>query len=121
MISPLCFFLTEAVYFRSLFIDYRHFDAANIAPRFEFGFGQSYTQFQYSDLSIVALNGGGGQEDEDGQLEANWQAGKPGPQGVGSSAALWLHRAAFVVSFVVQNTGNVPGTEVCSAFFHRHR
>lgn len=35
-----------------LFIDYRHFDKAGIEPRFEFGFGLSYTTFNYSGLSI---------------------------------------------------------------------
>ena len=95
--------------FRSLFIDYRHFDAANIKPRFEFGFGLSYTTFQYSGLSITTVEEAQGQ---DGQLEANWLVGRPGPQGVGSSTALWLHRPAYTVSFTVQNTGPVSGTEV---------
>ena len=94
---------------RSLFVDYRHFDAANITPRFEFGFGLSYTAFQYSDLNITPVEE---DQDQDGQLEANWLAGQPGPQGVGSSTALWLHRPAYTVSFLVQNTGQVAGTEV---------
>jgi Glycosyl hydrolase family 3 C-terminal domain len=94
-----------------LFVDYRHFDARNITPRFEFGFGLSYTQFQYSGLSITPVEVGAGQ-DQDGQLEANWLAGKPGPRGVGSSTALWLHRPAYTVSFTVQNAGQVSGTEV---------
>lgn len=96
-------------FFRRLLIDYRYFDAKNIAPRYEFGFGLSYTTFQYSDLSISAVQGG---EDQDGQLEANWAAGQPGPQVVGSSTALWLHRPAFSVSFTLENTGSVVGTEV---------
>jgi hypothetical protein len=96
-------------FFRSLFVDYRHFDAANIKPRFEFGFGLSYTSFQYSGLAITPV---GEDQDQDRQLEANWMAGRPGPQGVGSSTALWLHRAAYTVSFMVQNTGQVAGTEV---------
>lgn len=33
-------------------VDYRAFDAANIDPRFAFGFGLSYTRFEYSDLRI---------------------------------------------------------------------
>jgi hypothetical protein len=70
----------------------------------------SYTQFEYSGLSIVPVEDIG--EDQDGQLEANWLAGKPGPRGVGSSTALWLHRAAYTLSFTVENTGQVAGTEV---------
>ena len=95
--------------FRSLFVDYRHFDAEKITPRFEFGFGLSYTLFQYSGLVITPVEE---DQDQDGQLEANWLAGQPGPQGVGSSTTLWLHRAAYTVSFTVANTGQVAGTEV---------
>lgn len=35
-----------------VFFDYRHFDAKNITPRFEFGFGLSYTTFSYGNLSV---------------------------------------------------------------------
>jgi beta-glucosidase len=35
-----------------LFIDYRRFDKNNITPRFEFGFGLSYTNFTYSNLAV---------------------------------------------------------------------
>jgi beta-glucosidase len=38
------------------YIDYRHFDAANISPTYEFGYGQSYTTFQYSNLQITNLH-----------------------------------------------------------------
>lgn len=39
-----------------LFIDYRHFDRDEITPRFEFGFGMSYTFFQYSNLVISRIS-----------------------------------------------------------------
>lgn len=35
-----------------LFIDYRHFDDKRTTPRFEFGFGLSYTTFSLADLVI---------------------------------------------------------------------
>lgn len=35
-----------------LYIDYRHFDKFGIEPRFEFGFGLSYTSFEYGNLTV---------------------------------------------------------------------
>ena len=35
--------------------DYRYFDKHGIAPRFEFGFGLSYTTFEYTDLKLTTL------------------------------------------------------------------
>lgn len=35
-----------------LFVDYRHFDKYSIEPRFEFGFGLSYTTFKFSPLDL---------------------------------------------------------------------
>ncbi|KAH9010572.1 beta-glucosidase [Lactarius pseudohatsudake] len=107
--------IVNITYSEGLFIDYRHFDAANIAPRYEFGFGLSYTTFKYSGLSISNVPSG---QDQDRSLEANWAAGKPSPQVVGASTALWLHRPAFSVSFTVKNTGAVAGTEIPQVYLH---
>ncbi|KAI9457435.1 beta-glucosidase [Lactarius psammicola] len=106
---------TDIKYTEGLFIDYRHFDAANIAPRYEFGFGLSYTTFEYSGLSLTAITG---QQDQDGALEANWAASKPNPQGIGSSTALWLHRPVVDVTFNVKNTGGVAGIEIPQVYVH---
>ena len=38
-----------------LLIDYRHFDAHDITPRYEFGFGLSYTNFTFSNLSLTVV------------------------------------------------------------------
>ncbi|KAJ7274090.1 glycoside hydrolase family 3 protein [Mycena rebaudengoi] len=82
-------------YSEGLFVDYKHFDAAGIAPRFEFGFGLSFTTFKYSQLAIRG-NPRGGQA----------------PTGPGSSLSPWLHDPVVTVRFTVQNSGRVAGTEI---------
>ncbi|KAI1778772.1 glycoside hydrolase family 3 protein [Hypoxylon cercidicola] len=41
-----------------VFIDYRALDHANITPIFEFGYGLSYTTFEYSDLQVIKADAG---------------------------------------------------------------
>lgn len=41
-----------------VFIDYRHFDQMNITPIYEFGFGMSYTTFNYSNLQLQSAGAG---------------------------------------------------------------
>jgi beta-glucosidase len=40
------------------FIDYRAFDKRNITPVYEFGFGLTYTTFNYSNISVAKVNAG---------------------------------------------------------------
>ncbi|KAI0034488.1 glycoside hydrolase superfamily [Vararia minispora EC-137] len=101
-------------YSEGLNVDYRHFDATGIEPRFEFGFGLSYTSFAYGALSIRDVRPLAPENDR--QLEESWAAGVRGPMGPGSSTALWLHRAAVEVSFEVTNTGSVHGTEIAQLY-----
>ncbi|KAF8128494.1 beta-glucosidase [Mycena galopus ATCC 62051] len=87
--------ITPIPYTEGIFIDYRHFDQVGIVPRFEFGFGLSYTTFAYSGLAISGSTAGGTRQ-----------------TGPGSSLDPWLHTAVITVSFTVQNNGTVAGNEV---------
>ncbi|KAL4078112.1 glycoside hydrolase superfamily [Scleroderma yunnanense] len=107
--------VVDIPYTEGLFIDYRHFDAVNIEPRFEFGFGLSYTEFEYSDLAIFAVPS---QDSAEQDLISRWQNGKASPIAPGSSAALWLHEPAFKVTFNVENIGSVCGTEIPQLYIH---
>ncbi|KOS13956.1 beta-glucosidase [Malassezia pachydermatis] len=86
-------------YTEQLGVDYRWFDSQNIAPRFEFGFGLSYTNFTYDDLHIDTLGATSWNDRWQGAIASD---GLPD----------WLFDDAFKVHFNVSNTGGWDGFEV---------
>ncbi|KAG8687543.1 hypothetical protein FRC11_007059 [Ceratobasidium sp. 423] len=83
-------------------IDYRWYDAKNITPRFEFGFGLSYTTFDYSDVKIKSTPG----KPTDGVQLTN--------EPFDGNAT--LYDVAYTVTATVKNTGSLSGCEVTQLY-----
>jgi len=56
----------KAIYKEGIFVGYRWFDKKNIEPLFPFGYGLSYTTFEYSDLRLSSKS-----MKQDGQIEVS--------------------------------------------------
>ncbi|KAK0709255.1 glycosyl hydrolase family 3 N terminal domain-containing protein [Lasiosphaeria miniovina] len=98
-------YFPEDAFAEGLFIDYRAFDRDRVAPRFEFGFGLSYTTFGYAGLSAALADSLPPVEFPD--------AGVPVVQG--GHPDLWATVA--VVACAVTNTGaERAGSEVAQLY-----
>ncbi|EED14872.1 beta-glucosidase, putative [Talaromyces stipitatus ATCC 10500] len=94
--------LWQSNFTEGLLIDYRHFDYNNITPRYEFGFGLSYTNFSISDLQIRSAS--------NGNVSPTPQAlnGTIPPPGGNPD----LYTVLASVQVTVSNTGDMPGRAV---------
>ena len=77
-------------YAEGIYVGYRYFDTKNVEPQFPFGFGLSYTTFEYKDLRIAH------------------------PIAKDTNPPVRVH----AVMVDVQNTGNRAGTEVVQLYVH---
>jgi beta-glucosidase len=77
-------------YAEGIYVGYRYFDTKKVEPQFPFGFGLSYTTFEYSDLKAVQ------------SLSFNGRNGVYGVQ----------------VTLSVKNTGSRDGAEVVQLYLH---
>ncbi|HKF46003.1 MAG TPA: glycoside hydrolase family 3 C-terminal domain-containing protein [Terracidiphilus sp.] len=80
-------------YAEGIYVGYRHYDTKDVAPQFPFGFGLSYTTFQYDNLGATP------------RLSRN-----------GSKSNF-----AVSVDLSVQNTGTRPGAEVVQIYIHPNK
>ncbi|KAF3017183.1 hypothetical protein E8E14_012126 [Neopestalotiopsis sp. 37M] len=87
-----------------LYIDYRAFDKEGIEPRFEFGYGLSYTTFEYGALDVGLVTG------------AN-TAALPNvsiPIVQGGHPELW--ETVALVTCTITNTGSMAASEVAQLY-----
>lgn len=87
-----------------LYIDYRHFDAQNITPQYEFGYGLSYTTFSYADLTVEPTS--------NASLSAYPSPSVPIVQG--GHPELW--ETVYRATVNITNTGKVAGHEVAQLY-----
>lgn len=97
-----CWLFPQSNFTEGVLIDYRAFDAHNITPRYEFGYGLSYTTFEYSDLQIRQSNISTSAYPPNVTIE---QGGNP-----------HLFDEVLTVSATVANTGSVDGEEVAQLY-----
>jgi beta-glucosidase len=81
-----------------LYIDYRHFDKAGITPRYEFGYGLSYTTFSYSSLTTAYTDK------------------TAGSSTVAPGGASGLYDTVATVTASITNNGTVTGAEVAQLY-----
>jgi len=60
-------------YIEGLFLDYRHFLAQNITPRYTFGYGLSYTRFNYTNFQVWDVDYTKRDLEEDSWLEEYYE------------------------------------------------
>lgn len=82
-----------------LYIDYRAFDKKGVAPRFEFGFGMSYTTFSYSAISVTSTAKSG-----------------PATGTIVPGGREDLYDTVATVTATITNSGTVSGAEVAQLY-----
>ena len=74
-------------YKEGLLVGYRWFDAKDIKPLFPFGFGLSYTTFEYSNLKLVP-----GHDTNGPVVTAEFDLANTGPRAGAEVAELYIHQ-----------------------------
>lgn len=95
-------YFPQSNFSEGVYIDYRAFDLHNITPRYEFGFGLSYTEFSYANLTISAVP------------DTYTGTYPTGPIEQGGHTDLW--DVLYQVTADITNTGTVDGVEVAQLY-----
>ncbi|KAI9367037.1 glycoside hydrolase superfamily [Aspergillus egyptiacus] len=94
---------TDCDFTEGVYIDYRWFEAKNITPRYEFGYGLSYTTFKYGAVEAQATD-----------AQALSSRYPTGPRALGGNRDLF-HEVVKVTT-KISNTGKVDGAEVVQLY-----
>lgn len=92
----------QSTFEEGVYIDYKHFDRKGIEPRYEFGFGLTYTSFEHSNFSAGIAPGVNTAEFPTGAVIS------------GGQADLWDVLATATVT--VTNNGTASGAEVAQLY-----
>ncbi|EIN14278.1 glycoside hydrolase [Punctularia strigosozonata HHB-11173 SS5] len=95
----------QSYFNESTLIDYRWFSAKNIVPRFEFGFGLSYSTFDYSNINV-----------RDAHLPDNTSVQATNEPFIGSNDSNSLYDTVVEVTAEITNTGNATACEVAQLY-----
>ncbi|TIA95085.1 hypothetical protein E3P94_03882 [Wallemia ichthyophaga] len=95
----------QADFSEGVYIDYRWFDKKEIEPRWEFGFGLSYTTFEFSDISVEE-----NYKKDENEVQATNEPFE------GSDGTNSLYDTIKTVKATVTNTGDVEGCEVVQLY-----
>jgi len=90
----------EVLYSEGIDVGYRYYDASNETPLFPFGYGLSYTNFQYSNLAV----------------SPQWVQNSTSGPGSTSCDCNGQSGNLVTVSATVTNTGKVAGSDVAQLY-----
>jgi beta-glucosidase len=77
-------------YAEGIYVGYRYYDTKNVEPQFPFGFGLSYSKFEYSDLKAVAFISFSGST-QSGGVAVNLQVKNTGQRAGAEVVQLYVH------------------------------
>ncbi|KAL4813306.1 putative beta-glucosidase M [Aspergillus spinulosporus] len=96
-------YFPQSNFSEGVYIDYRAFDKSGIVPQYAFGYGLSYTTFEYSDLKISKKSGG-------------VPSAYPAKASILPGGNPRLFDELVTVTATIRNTGKVDGQEVAQLY-----
>ncbi|KAK8143401.1 hypothetical protein G3M48_007295 [Beauveria asiatica] len=91
---------------QGIYTDYKYFERAHIQPRYEFGFGLSYTHFDYTDIVLTAH----------GNKPATWPPAEYPTGKIVSGGQRDLWDVVATVRCRLANAGKVAGAEAAQLY-----